>query len=62
MNAHTNAAVAAHYTCDVLLAGLVRSLDTLKAPRAKLEILEFSCAVLGQGQPAGGPSSPHHIK
>ncbi|GBF91808.1 hypothetical protein Rsub_04913 [Raphidocelis subcapitata] len=53
---------AARFGADALLAALVRALDAMKQPTAKVSVMEFCVGNLGPGRPAGAPSHSLHLR
>ncbi len=53
---------ALQFTADDLLPALVRSLDAMKQPAAKVSVMEFCVLFIGEGKAAGVPLASLHLR
>lgn len=56
------AACALRLDADALLPALIRSLEVMKQPAARVSVMEFTVLFLGEGKVAGLPSTATHVK
>eukprot|EP00798_Chlamydomonas_sp_ICE-L_P002324 gene2324-8616_t len=50
------------FGADLLLVGLVRSMEACKTPKSRVAVLDFGASQLGRGRPAGVPKNQNQLR
>eukprot|EP00798_Chlamydomonas_sp_ICE-L_P015142 gene15142-21202_t len=53
---------SAVFSADLVLAGLVRSMEACKTPKVRSVVMEFGATQLGHGRAAGAPTNHAHLR
>ena len=61
-NLHALPACAVRLDADTLLPALIRALEAMKQPAARVSVMEFTVLFLGEGKVAGVPASATHVR